>query len=87
MRNPPQGMRDPLVKWVTRETKSRIRKTKNKIFAIPAEAAAIPPNPNTAAIRAIIRNVTAQPNIVSPLKDLSRQLMTLRVLGSKRSVN
>jgi hypothetical protein len=36
---------------------------KNKTFAIPAEAAAIPPKPNTAAIRAIIRNVTAQPNI------------------------
>ena len=35
MRNPPQGMRDPLVKWVTRETKSRTRKMKNKIFAIP----------------------------------------------------
>jgi hypothetical protein len=42
------------------------RNIKNKIFAIPAEAAAIPPNPSTAAINAIIRNVTAQPNIFSP---------------------
>lgn len=38
----------------------------NKAFAIPAEAAAIPPNPSTAAISAIIKKVTAQPNIVSP---------------------
>jgi hypothetical protein len=42
------------------------RNMKNKIFAIPAEAAAMPPNPNTAATSAIIKNVTAQPNIVSP---------------------
>jgi hypothetical protein len=42
------------------------RNMKNKIFAIPAEAAAIPPNPSTAAISAIIKNVTAQPNIFSP---------------------
>jgi hypothetical protein len=55
---------------------------KNKTFAIPAEAAAIPPKPSTAAIRAIIRNVTAQPNIFfSPpfFKNKSRQLLTLRV--------
>jgi len=32
-----------------------------------ADAAAIPPNPNSAAISAMIRKVTAQPNIVSPL--------------------
>jgi hypothetical protein len=37
---------------------------KNKTFAIPADAAAMPPNPNTAAINAIIKKVTAQPNIV-----------------------
>jgi hypothetical protein len=36
---------------------------KNKTFAIPADAAAIPPNPNTAATSAIIRKVTAQPNM------------------------
>jgi len=40
------------------------RNIKNKTFAIPADAAAIPPNPNTAAINAIIKKVTAQPNIV-----------------------
>jgi hypothetical protein len=66
----------PKTKKITHIT----RNMKNKIFAIPAEAAAIPPNPSTAAIKAIIRNVTAQPNIFSPpFKDLSRQLMTLRV--------
>jgi len=40
------------------------RNKKNKNLAIPADAAAMPPNPNTAATRAIIRKVTAQPNIV-----------------------
>jgi hypothetical protein len=39
------------------------RNMKNKTFAIPADAAAIPPNPNTAATSAIIRKVTAQPNM------------------------
>ena len=58
--NPRQGMRGPLVKWVTRETKSRTRKMKNKIFAIPADAPAIPPNPKAAATRATIKNTKAQ---------------------------
>jgi hypothetical protein len=40
------------------------RNRKNKTFAIPADAAAMPPNPNTAAINAMIKKVTAQPNIV-----------------------
>jgi len=39
------------------------RNMKNKTFAIPADAAAIPPNPNTAATSAIIRKVIAQPNM------------------------
>jgi len=52
----------PRKKKITHITKNR----KNKNFAIPADAAAIPPNPSTAAMSAIIRNVTAQPNIVSP---------------------
>jgi hypothetical protein len=64
MRNPPQGMRGPLVKWVTRETKSRTRKMKNKIFAIPADAPAIPPNPKAAATRATIKNTRAQYNML-----------------------
>src|SRR6267143_4604934 len=52
----------PKTKKITHITRNR----KNKNLAIPADAAAIPPNPSTAAISAIIRNVTAQPNIVSP---------------------
>jgi hypothetical protein len=36
-------------------------KIKNRIFAIPAEVAAIPLNPKTAAIIAITRNIKAQP--------------------------
>jgi hypothetical protein len=39
---------------------------KNKIFAIPAAATAIPPNPNAAAISAIIKKVNAHPNMMYP---------------------
>jgi hypothetical protein len=46
----------PKKKKITHITKNR----KNNNFAIPADAAAIPPNPNTAAISAIIRKITAQ---------------------------
>ena len=42
-----------------------IRKTKNKILAIPTAVDTIPKNPNTPAINAMIRNITAQPNIVN----------------------
>jgi hypothetical protein len=52
----------PKIKKITHIT----RNTKNNSFAIPAEAAATPPNPNTAAISAIIKKVIAQPNISSP---------------------
>ncbi len=52
----------PKKKKITHITRNR----KNKNLAIPADAAAIPPNPSSAAISAIIRKVTAQPNIVSP---------------------
>jgi hypothetical protein len=48
-------------------TSDRINKTinmKNSILAIPAEAPAIPPNPRTPAIIAIIMNVTVQRNII-----------------------
>jgi hypothetical protein len=50
---------------VTRETKSRTRKTKNKIFAIPADAPAIPPNPKAAATSATIKNTRAQYSMVA----------------------
>jgi len=39
-------------------------KTKKHILAIPAEAPAIPPNPSTPAISAMIINVIVQRNIV-----------------------
>jgi hypothetical protein len=54
--------RQPKIKKIMHITRNR----KNKTFAIPADAAAMPPNPSTAAINAIIKNVTAQPNITSP---------------------
>jgi hypothetical protein len=57
------------------------RKRKNKTFAIPADAAAMPPNPNTAAITAMIRKVIAQPNIMfTPFKSKSHQQIAMRVL-------
>ena len=52
----------PKKKKITHITRNR----KNKNLAIPADAAAIPPNPSSAAISAITRKVTAQPNIVLP---------------------
>ena len=37
---------------------------KKNIFAIPADAPAIPPNPNIPAMKAIIINVIVQRNII-----------------------
>lgn len=45
------------------EIRKRTINTKNKIFAIPAEAPAIPPKPKTPAINAMIMNVIVQRNI------------------------
>ena len=44
------------------------RNIKNNILAIDAAPAAIPPNPNTAAIIATIRNITVQRNIIFQFK-------------------
>src|SRR5690606_30137495 len=38
---------------------ARIRNTKNRIFAMPAAPAAIPPKPSTAAMIAMTKNTTA----------------------------
>lgn len=43
---------------------------------MPAEATAIPPNPNKAAIKEKMKNVSAQLNIKNPLKRISRYLHT-----------
>jgi hypothetical protein len=48
------------------------RNRKNSNLAMPADAAAIPPNPSTAAIMAIIKNVTAQPNMFHLLFAMNR---------------
>ena len=48
---------------ITRLTINSTTKIKNNIFAIDAAPAAIPPNPNTAAIIAIIKNIRLQRNI------------------------
>src|SRR5947209_6930810 len=49
----------PATKLMTKST----RKTTKQIFAMPADAAAIPPNPSTAAINAITRNTQAYQSI------------------------
>lgn len=48
---------------VSNEITSSTRKIKKSTFAIPAAPAAIPPNPNIAAIIAKIIKVTVQRNI------------------------
>ena len=50
---------DPLI----RETINNIRNMKKHILAIPADAPATPPKPNTPAMIAIIINVIVQRNI------------------------
>ncbi len=52
----------------SKERINNTKKIKNKIFAIEAAPAAIPPNPNTAAIIAITKNVIVQRNIVVEFK-------------------
>ena len=44
------------------------RKIKNKILAIPAAPAAIPPKPKMAAMIATIKKITVQRNITFDLK-------------------
>lgn len=52
---------------VNKLTTNRTRNTKNRIFAIPAAPAAIPPNPKTAATKAKIKNEIAQLNMTLSL--------------------
>ena len=51
------------------DKRNRTIKIKNRILAIEAAPAAIPPNPNTAAIMATIRKVTVQRNILYNFKN------------------
>tara|TARA_R110002124_G_scaffold118742_3_gene276266 strand:+ start:440 stop:697 length:258 start_codon:yes stop_codon:yes gene_type:complete len=50
----------PVIKEITNKTIN----IKNTILAIPAAAPAIPPNPKTPAINAIITNMIVQRNII-----------------------
>lgn len=56
---------------------NKIRKIKNITFAISAAAIAIPVNPNTPAMIAIIKNVTTQPNMMALLIFLLKFCNTL----------
>lgn len=53
---------------VSKEIANNTRKIKNKILAMPAALEAIPPKPNTAAIIATIKNMSAQRNITKTLR-------------------
>ena len=50
----------------TNVTRKITRKIKNRIFAISAASAAIPPKPKAAAMREIMRNINDHFSIVSP---------------------
>jgi len=54
-------LRRPAIRLIT----NSIRNTTNKIFAIPADAAAMPPNPKIAAMIAITRNTHAYQSILN----------------------
>jgi hypothetical protein len=49
----------PRVWFTTKATTAMIKKTTNNIFAMPAALAAMPVNPNIAAIKAIIKKTIA----------------------------
>jgi len=51
---------------ITKKIRQTTRNRKNKNFAIPAAAAAIPANPKSAATSAIIRKIRAQRSMLSP---------------------
>ncbi len=63
----------------TMEIMNSTRNTTNRTFAMPADAAAIPPNPRTAATSAMIRKTTAQPNMSSPPHRVNRICRLTRV--------
>jgi len=55
---------------------------KNRILAIPAEAAAIPAKPNTAATNATTRKISVQRNIDGILVSRSIPTISDRVYGA-----
>lgn len=60
------GYLKPLNKPAISDITNNIKKIKNKTFAIEAAPAAMPPNPNIAAIKATIKNITTHLNIMIP---------------------
>ena len=69
------------------ETRNRIRKTTKQIFAANAAVPAKAPNPRTAAINMITRNVIIQDNMVFSLSVVDHagasNLVTPGILGLK----
>jgi hypothetical protein len=64
------------------EATKRIKKMKNRILAIPAEAAATPPKPNTAATNATTRKISVQRNMGNLLVSKSIPTIPERVHGA-----
>jgi hypothetical protein len=50
----------PPISAIIRNIMNMTRKTKNRIFAMPAAATEIPVKPNKPAIMAMIKNISAQ---------------------------
>jgi hypothetical protein len=65
----------PMIKKIRNITRNR----KNRNFAIPAAATAMPVNPKSPAISAIIRKVIAQFNILISSSTIYRMTMAFRV--------
>jgi hypothetical protein len=65
---PPSNQHYFLNSPASKEITNNTRKIKNRILAIDTAPAAMPPNPNTAAMMAIIKKINAQRNIVVAFK-------------------
>jgi hypothetical protein len=55
--------RDLAASWRINDTKNKTRKIKNRTFAIPIAAPAMPVKPNTPATSATIKKMSVHPNI------------------------
>jgi hypothetical protein len=58
---------------VSKDKRNKIRNKKKMNFAMPAAATANPANPNTAAIKATIKNISAQFNMVVAFTETGRE--------------
>ena len=69
----------PLNKCMMSESKNRIKKMTNKIFAILAACTAIPVKPNTPAIIATTRKISTQFNITYSFLKIKMKMVYLPI--------